>query len=422
MRRFIEKIAPKRGAVRSSILLSAANVFLYAMQVVTGLIVAKMLSPQDYGTRALVFSITNVFRMAAGLGLGYAALKFGSEKGAKPKDCVTTSIIGYLASGLVLAIGFAALAYPLSGVYNEPRMALYIIIVAASMLLQFPQAISTLWLIEGRIKRYAIGLSVQGLLFPIIMIPMTRFWGLDGAMFGFLVYTVLASWTYILPKPELGEFRWELFKKMLGFGILSSVSGFLVYTLRNYDTLILGIYASKESVAHYALAYTMLISLTLVPTAVTSIIFPRMSNLFSAARGSNELRRIFRKTLKYTLAYGILAGAGLLVLMHVLLNFFLTKYLPVEKYLPFIIVPLLLDACLETICNSVLASGNMLGRVLRIQAIQLVAGVVACVLLIPSMGLWGAVAALWINHAIGSTLYLLGVKKILFDLRTQTEI
>jgi len=413
MKRFIEKIAPKRGAVRRSALLSAANIFQYGMQVLTSLIIIKMLSPHDYGVRSLVFAITNVFAMMAGLGLGYAALKFGSEKGANARDCVTTAIIGYLASGLILLIGFAAIAYPLSRVYGEPSMTLYIIIAAASFLLQFPQVISTLWLIEGRIKHYAVVLSIQGLLFPIVMIPMTRAWGLDGAVFGFLVYNMLASWVSLLPKPELGKFRWKLFNKMLGFGILSCVSGILVYILRSYDTLILGIYASKESVAYYALAYTMLISLTLVPTAVTSIIFPRMSNLFSVKRSSTELRRIFRKTLKYTLAYGLLAGVGLMALMHVLLNIFLTKYLPVEKYLPFIVIPLLLDACFETICSSVLASGNRLGQVLMIHTAQLIAGIAACVLFIPRMGLWGAIAALWINHVIGSALYLYGANTLI---------
>ena len=413
LKKIIERIAPKNGAIRDSAVLSAANIFQYVMTSITGILVAKLLSPHDYGVKALVFSIVNVFKMVAGFGLSRAALKFGSEKGAHSKDYVTTALVGFLASGIIILFGFVIAAGPLSRLYGEASMNAYIILMALSLLLQFPQVLAINWLIEGKINRYACVVAVQGIFYPLIILATTWAWGLNGVFFGFLIYMLLASWVYILPKPTLGRFRWGLLKKMAGYGVLTSGSVFLTYALSTYDKMILGVYISKESLAHYALAFTFITVLTLVPMSVQQVIFPRLSNLFSKKKSAKELKRIFWKMTKYTLAYGVLAAAGVIIIVHFLLKWFLTKYLPAETFLLFLAIPIILETSIETSCNTFLATANRLVPILRIQGAQLLVGIVVCLALSPIIGVWSAVIALWVLHIVGGIFYFASVKRLL---------
>lgn len=105
-------------AARGFVWQGAQAVFNRGLSLVTFVVLARLLSPRDYG----VVALANVFIIAFGL---LSAAGFSTALVQRPtvdkKDLDTMFWIG-LTVGLVLMVGISAAAWPLADAYGEPRL------------------------------------------------------------------------------------------------------------------------------------------------------------------------------------------------------------------------------------------------------------------------------------------------------------
>lgn len=386
--------------------LSAAKLVLYAGTGFAGILLARLLGPTDYGTVAIVMSIVGILGVISDMNLSSAAVKFGSEKGARKEDYVTTAFLLRGAIGLAGLIAFTLLAKPLAARYGFPPS--FLTLVALGYFLQSPMALRALWSIEHRFNLMALVEGSTGIIYFAIMILLAYFYRLNGVFYAIVVISLFIGTSSLL-KITPGKFDKTCLNRMLPYSFFAMLFSLFTYVSQNYDKIILGAYVAKEQLGYYALAYKAAYFLMFVPLAVQAVVFPSFSELASK-KDYRGIRRLLKKTVTSSLAYALVGALALVGIFHFLVNFFLTKYAAAGPYLPFILLPFVLDASIGSTCNVMLSGMNRIREVAAIAFTQAILMVLIGNQLVKTNGVWGVVASLWIAYTISSALYLWRVR------------
>ena len=104
--------------IKGSLLMSIANASVNFLTMASTVILARFLTPADYGLVAIATTLLAVMTSITSMPLGEALIRHESP-GMQEVDSVWT--LGFM-RGLLLAIIFAAGAYPVARIYNDPRL------------------------------------------------------------------------------------------------------------------------------------------------------------------------------------------------------------------------------------------------------------------------------------------------------------
>ncbi len=393
--------------VKSVARLSAAKLVLYAGTGFAGILLARLLGPADYGIVTIVLSIAGVLGVLLDMNLSSAAIKFGSEEGAKKEDYVTTAFVSRIVLGLLGLLVFMLIAKPLAARYDVPSA--FLLFMAFGYFLQSPLALRSLWSIERRFRLLSLVEGATGILYFVIMLAFAYFFRLAGVFYAVvLISAFMGASSFLKYRPS--KFDLECMKKMLPFGFWGMLVGLFTYVVQNFDKWFLGIYVAKEQLGYYALAYKAAYFLMLVPFAVQMVVYPEFSNLFSK-KNTREIKRLFNKTVRLCLIYAVVGSIFIIVAFDILVKHFLTKYSAALPFLPFLLVPFILEAGIGAVSWAALGSVNRVNEIAGITFLQALIVLTAGRELIRSGGIWGAVTALWLAYGISSSFYLWRVSK-----------
>jgi PST family polysaccharide transporter len=257
------------------------------------MILARLLSPKDFGVVAMVTVVTGVFGLFKDAGLSVATV----QRASITHEQVSTLFWINLAVGTVLGLATAAMAPVLVAFYHEPRLLWVSIIVATgflftgagvqhSVLLQRQMrfvalsAIETLSLVAGIAA--AIGLAAAGF----------GYWALVAmAVTPAAVATAGCWWmTGWLPGPPR---RRAGIRSMLRFGGAVSLNALIVYVAYNVDKLLIGRLWGAEALGVYGRAYQLINMPTEnLNTAIGGV---AMSALSRVQEDRNRLKNYFLK-------------------------------------------------------------------------------------------------------------------------------
>lgn len=394
--------------VKSVARLSAAKLVLYAGTGFSGILLARLLGPADYGIMTIVLSIAGILGILLDMNLSSAAIKFGSEAGARKEDFVTTAFVSRSVLGLLGLLVFILVAKPVADRYGVPSA--FLLLMAFGYFLQSPLALRSLWNIERRFRLLSLVEGATGIFYFVVMLAFAYFFRLAGVFYAIVIISAFMGASSFL-KYRTGIFDVQCLKKMLPFGFWGMLVGLFTYIVQNFDKWFLGLYVIKEQLGHYALAYKAAYFLMLVPFAVQMVVYPEFSNLFSK-RNTQEIKRLFNKTVKLCLVYAVIGSIFIIVTFDILVKYFLTKYSAALPFLPFLLVPFILEAGIGSVSWAVMGSVNRVNEMALITFIQAAITLTVGKEFIKTGGIWGAIAALWLAYAVSSVLYLWRVRKI----------
>lgn len=273
---------------------------------------------EGYGVFTLVMLAVGYFGIFS-LGLGPAATKFLSEAVASGNDA---DIPGLFWTSFYLMFGFgvcgAILAAALSpylvthvltlepALQRESLHAFYLLALSLPFVISggtFGGTLSALQRFD-LFNAFRVPTGVLYYLAPLMVLPFSHSIGLIVAA---IVIVRLISWTisltlclYILPplRHELAPRR-TMVLPLLGFGGWVTVSGVLIPILEYADRLIIGSMLSVAAVAYYAVPYQVTNKLRVIPSAISSVVFPALSGTFSADPERTVV--LFERATRYTL-------------------------------------------------------------------------------------------------------------------------
>lgn len=296
---------------------------------ISNVLLARILAPEDFGLVTLGASMLSILSSVTELSLSSALVQHKNPTSVHYDTAWTLNV----ARGVVLAAVFSAAAYPVAGLYSEPRLATVMIALAGGALLTGLANPRTIMLQRDLIfwQQFLL-LVTQKLLGLIVAIAVAiayrTYWAIiAGTLAGQLASTLL-SYVFLPYRPRIGiEHSRELFSfsMWLSFGqVLSTLNWKL-------DHLLIGGLLGRSSLGLYSVGD----QLAVIPSReaiapLTSTMFPAFS-LLAGDRG--RVSATYQKAQALITSIALPAGFGMALIADPLIRLTMG-----ERWLPAVAV------------------------------------------------------------------------------------
>lgn len=368
---------------------------------------ARYLGPADFGIYSLAVSYGLIFGLLSNLGLDPVIVREVARDQEKTGLYFSHSILLKLGAGII-SILFISLVTRFIGYPEETTSA---ILIFSMVLLVMPLNASQKAVFQARQKMGYLALMKS--LSPVINFTLVlgMMWAgfqvqwILGIHFisGLIIFIVFYIFVF---KPEFSSFKWPETSKLF-IPLIQNAAPFIlngiVYVINaRFDVLILSILVGVEAVGLYNAANELIMVLLMIPTTVSTVLFPVFSAEFK--KSENRLAEMGSFSFKVINNIGIPAGAGLFILAPEIIPFlFGSEYSGSVQVLQILSITVLVMFP-KSILSWLMTSIDKVKVLLWINISSLLLNVLLNFLLIPVMGYAGAamatVTAMGVSYAL----------------------
>jgi O-antigen/teichoic acid export membrane protein len=419
----------------------AASTVISAVGVI---LLARLLSPPDYGIVAIAMIAPNLITLFRDWGTNPAIIKYTAQYRAENKPGHVQSI---LTSGVVfntiLGGALTLLIFLLSGflattVFLRPHIEPLIQVASLTV---FAAALSTVaqsaFIGHERMELYSATITVQAtvktILAPaLVIMGYGPFGAILGTTIAFLVsgltsITLTYLTIYRIPSISTNPLTktTQTLKTMLKYGLPLSAATILSGFLLQFYRFLIAIYCADAAIGNYQVAVNFSVLITFFATPISTVLFPTFSKL-DLHKETETLRNVFQFSVKYAAFLVAPAAAALIALSEPAITTpFGQQYTEAPLYLTLVVVIYLYSAFGRVSLTALL---NGLGKphiTLRLTLIGFATGLPLSLLLIPRLGILGLIATTLITPIPTLIIGLWWVKKhftITIDWTASTKI
>lgn len=316
-----------------------------------GIVLARLLTPRDFGLVAMVTIITGFATVFAEMGFGGALVQ------KKDIEELHLSSVFWLnlGVGILLTILFIVGAPLIAQFYEEP------LLVPLTSLLSFNFLISSVIIVQRTLLTKSLDFRKLSII-EIVAVIIAGGIAIILAYAGFGVWSLVIQallisaimavllWVFSAWYPKL-RFSWHAVKELFGFSTSLFATQTLDYTVRNIDYVLIGRFLGPNPLGIYSRAYSvMLFPLANISRVLTRVMFPSFSII------QENTQRVKNIYLKLTQVIGLFA-------FPIMLGIFVTAYTFVlvifgEQWLE--MVPILRILCFVGLIQSIVSlNGNL---------------------------------------------------------------
>tara|TARA_B110000879_G_scaffold212413_1_gene308552 strand:- start:679 stop:2235 length:1557 start_codon:yes stop_codon:yes gene_type:complete len=280
MEKLVDMADLKRKSVRGGMVTMVSQAITIGIQLTSTVILARLLSPEDYGVLAMVMAVTAFAGIFREMGLSSAAI----QKKGLTREQQSNLFWLNLAMGIILTVIVAGASPLVAWFYGKPEL------VAVTLALSLNFIISSLSTQHGAmlIRNMQFGRkAVATIAGSLVTLAVAIILALQGYSYWALVWGMLAgALVTSLLTLYLSPFRLGLPSKgsgirdMLGFGANVTGFDFVNYFARNLDNILIGRVWGTIELGYYTKAYQlMLFPINAIRGPINQVAFPALSRL-----------------------------------------------------------------------------------------------------------------------------------------------
>jgi O-antigen/teichoic acid export membrane protein len=274
-------------------------------------ILARLLTPNDFGLLAMVVVFTNLIMIFRDFGLTAALIQRKKITEEHLSSCFWINIL----MGFLLTLILIFLAPLISHFYNEVKLIRIIMILASIFFISsFGVVQIAFFTKEMNFKSLAIvetsAIAISGITAIVLAFSGFGVWSLVYQQIVSNLVRVFFLWIFSSWKPKL-IFRWLRVKELLGFGLNLIGFNFVNYFNRNLDNLLIGKFLGSAPLGFYNLAYQLLLfPLSNISSVIGRVMFPSLSMIQD---DKNRVCYIYIKATRYIASITFPLMMGILV-------------------------------------------------------------------------------------------------------------
>lgn len=401
--------------VRNSSYLAGGELFNRVFRLGITVLLARLLTPEDYGLAAIVFTVRE-FSVVFSLKSGIASKLIQTDE-KDLTDIVNTSYWLSWVSCVCIFILQCALAFPIGWFYKSNQVILPICVIAFSHLI-VPNFVVQWALIEreNRMKLLALTQAVASALGNVVTLCLAL---LGLGVWAIVLPSVICSpfvWLFFAykysswrPKHRFTLYRWrEVFnfsRNILAFQLLDNLRNSL-------DYLIIGRFLGIQALGMYYFAFNAGLGISL--NVINSFILALNPHLCAARNDLKELKERYFSSLK--------------TIGKVLIPLVITQSSLAPFYVPIVFgqkwveaIPILVLICLSAIPRPFAMATSMLLQAVDETAINVKWGILftvvfaGAILIAVNWGIIPVAIAVLISHAIAMPLFAIWGKNYAFN-------
>ncbi|MBN2027801.1 MAG: MOP flippase family protein [Actinobacteria bacterium] len=257
-----------------------SQAFRLTSRIVVVAILARLLTPDDFGLIAMVTVVTNLLLVLNDAGIPSAII----QKPDLSEDQISSSFWLNILIGIAISLVFVALAPLIALFYGEDRL-LTIALVLSPMFFIASFGMVQFGLLSKRIDFRPIAISeiaaaaVAGTTAIVLALLGAGVWSLVFQVLAASFILALFLWFKCEWKPSL-HFRWSETRGIVSFGLYLTGFQFVNYFNRNLDNLLIGRFLGSELLGFYDIAYKILLfPLQNISAVIGRVMFPALSTI-----------------------------------------------------------------------------------------------------------------------------------------------
>lgn len=382
-------------------------------QALTVVILARSMGASGYGMLAAFGGLAIILGGLSGLGTGYYLLQMVSAQpdafGSLWRTCVVT--VG--ASGIGLVAIYVVIAPWILGV---DLTIFALLLLAVSELIFFPIIYASAFAFQAHerlgwatfLPSIASVMRLTGA-GAFVMADVQSDFATYVSFHTAATFAAAAgafSAVQLILRPPLIR---AVYKRAIPAGIGYSTAWLTSNAYGEVDKVLVARFLEMTTAGLYAVAYRFVFALIAPVATLALAVQPRMYRHHAYQRHPDN-RRLLYSTLGAATSYAVVASLAVQLIAPSLLPLLGEVF---EDAAPAIrwLAPLLILISLRLVLATHLSSTGLLQRRTRIELTSTLVLLIACVLLIPSYGLWGAIASLYVSETLQLILALFASRR-----------
>lgn len=387
------------------------NVFTKIISFLTTIVLARILVPKDFGMIALAFLAINAVSLLSNFGFAEAIIQSRKNIEKIRNSCFFLSIIFSIA---LMMISFLV-ARPVSDFYNKPELALLIVFLSFTFLIE------SLGLLPSAIleKEMAFSKKLIPETLPIVIYASLAVWlaihgvGYWSIAIAHLVSRIVANALFWILRPWKPGLSLDLksVRYVLSFGKEIFLVSIFLFALTQGDNALVGKVLGVEALGFYVLAYTI----TSLPATnfvhiINRVTLPAYAKI---QKNRETLKRAYLKVFEYVSLLAFPMSIGLMMMSReITLTFYGEKWSPI--ILPIIILSIFgLFRAISSTSGSLFIAIGKPHLLRRITLVQLTVMAVTIYPLTAYYGIIGTSLAVTFAHLISIFLIFIETSRII---------
>lgn len=354
---------------------------------IVSIVLARILTPEDYGTVALVTVFTTIMQVFVDSGLGTALIQ---KKDADDLDFSSVFYFNFAVCLVLYLIMFFAAPF-IAAFYDNESLIPIVRVISLTIVISGVKGIQQSYVSRNMLFKRFFFATLGGTIF-------SAFVGIYMAYAGFGVWAIVAQqlsnttidtlilWITVKWRPQK-MFSWERLKGLLSFGWKLLASALLDTVYNNLRSLVIGKFYSSSDLAYYNQGRQFpSVIVTNVNTSIDSVLLPSMS---TAQENRARLQSMMRRAIKTSTYVMAPLMMGLAFCAEPIVRLVLTdKWLPCVPFMRIFCITFLFYPIHTANLNAI----NAMGRSDLFLKLEVVKKIVDIILLFSTM--WFGVIAM----------------------------
>jgi O-antigen/teichoic acid export membrane protein len=254
----------------------------FLLSLVSTMVLARLLTPRDFGLVAMVMTVTSFLRVFKDAGLSIATVQRERITHAQVSNLFWINIAVSALCTLIVAASAPVIAW----FYHNPRLIGITLLLAATFLIS-GSTVQHQALLKRQMRFKALALIEVGSMAVSVLVGVLmallgyRYWSLVGSSLAMEVVALLLTWSVSRWRPQLPT-RHSGIGPLVSFGAHRTAGDFILSLARGTDNLLIGRFYGSAAVGLYSRASALLIRpLEQFLSPINAVFIPVLSRLQS---------------------------------------------------------------------------------------------------------------------------------------------
>ncbi|MCJ0595294.1 lipopolysaccharide biosynthesis protein [Enterococcus cecorum] len=270
---------------------------------IVSIVLARILTPEDYGKIALITVFTTILQVFVDSGLGVALIQ---KKDADDLDFSSVFYFNFVICLVLYAAMFIASPF-IANFYNDSSLTPIIRVISLTIVVSGVKGIQQSYVSRNMLFKRFFYATLGGTIFSAILgiaLAYTGFgvWAIVAQQLSNTTIDTLILWLTVKWRPKK-MFSWERLKGLLSFGWKMLASSLLDTVYGNIRSLIIGKLYSSSDLAYYNQGNQFPnVVVTNINTSIDSVLLPTMASVQDDSQRVKTMTRRAIKTSTYIMA------------------------------------------------------------------------------------------------------------------------
>ena len=397
-----------------------AGLFLFLFNV----LLARLLSVEEFGIALLVISVFSFFILVFEFGIGNATTKFVAEfakQNKKLSSIIVSSAELFAIFSIISTLILFLSSEFISRTILKNDITIYLQIISLGIIFALIVRFAQCVLLGFQEMKHSTAISIvnSGLRLAVplflLLLGLKIFGVVVGVVLGAAVagiFSILVSLKYLKDKGIKLEKTEKMRQEMLSYGLLMYLPFLGIYLMPSLLNLLVGGLGSVSNVSYFAVSMTTtnLLFLFLMPLSLA--LLPMTADMYANANKRKEIALLGNTFLRYSLLASFVVIIFLTFFSSEILSIFYGKNYGAAGLVLSILSIAVFFETMRIVADPLLNATNNAKNVSKAELIKFLAIILVGFLLIPSNGIIGAAIAVLVAYIISNLLKLFYIKRM----------